>query len=193
MRGKVGQKILLIIFGVLAAAYIATSAIFGGWIDIVMTRFSFATNLSTLMTGRLELWDGYMAEIMGDAKVLFLGKGFTNVKVNARGSHSTVIQAVYQLGILGVPVLAAWTVCFFSGLPKKSKLQKKKSVSIYVLLIGAFMPWLAIDAMFFDEFFLFQWYVFIALLGGVEEVGELVPTRKKPGARRRKKIHIVWQ
>lgn len=194
MRGKVGRKILLIIFGVFSAVYIASSALFGGWIDIILTRFSFSTNLSTLTTGRMELWQSYQAEILGDAKVLFLGKGFTNVKVNDRGSHSTVIQAVYQLGILGVPVLIGWIGCFFSGLPKMSKAQKKKTVSVYLLLVGVFLPWMAIDAMFFDEFFLFPWFVYMAMQentvhSGASESKEQIRMR----AARRQKLRIVWR
>lgn len=193
MRGRIGRKILLILFGVLAAGYIASSAIFGGWIDVILTRFSFSTNLSTLTTGRMELWQNYLNEIMGEAKILFLGKGFTNVKVNDRGSHSTVIQSVYQLGILGVPVLIMWFVCFFSGLPKMSRLQKKSNVSIYVLVMGAFLPWMAIDAMFFDEFFLLPWYVFIALQGSViQPVALEEEAQRRIRKQRRQKIRIVW-
>ena len=30
-------------------------------------------------------------------------------------------------------------------------------------LSGAFIPWLALDALFFDEFFLLQWFVYMGM------------------------------
>ena len=41
-------------------------------------------------------------------RVFFLGKGFTNVKLEGRGSHSTPIQTFFQFGFIGVPVLIYW-------------------------------------------------------------------------------------
>ena len=163
MRGKTGLKIILMIVALLAAVYIASSALFGGLIDVLITRFSSATDLDSFTTHRMELWQTYMEEIVSDAKVLFLGKGFTNVKINTRSSHNTLVQMVFQLGILGAPLLLIWTGCFFKEIPKIRRTKKKRSVSPWILISGAFMPWLAIDVMFFDEFFLLQWYVFVAL------------------------------
>ena len=32
-----------------------------------------------------------------------------------------------------------------------------------MVFVGIFVPWLALDSLFFDEFFLFQWYMIAAL------------------------------
>lgn len=163
MKGKAGRKYVLLVFGLLAIAYIASSAIFGGLIDVLLTRFSYATNLSSFTTHRNELWVMYAEEILGNFKILFLGEGYTNVKVNERGSHNTIVQMIYQLGLLGTPVLIAWTVCFFQETSEKRIPAGNRMISLWMLYVGVFLPWLAIDILFFDEFFLFQWYVFVAL------------------------------
>lgn len=163
MRGNTGRKIVLTIVSLLAVVYIASSAIFGVLIDVLVTRFSFVDNLSSLTTHRTELWAMYFKDIFGSVKTFFLGEGFTNVKVNERGSHNTVLQMLYQLGILGTPVLVLWIICFFKEVSRKSRHTRKRMVSTWILLIGVFMPWLAIDMLFFDEFFLFQWYALVAL------------------------------
>lgn len=162
MHGKTGRKIILTLVAAVAALYIATSALFSGWIDILITRFSFSSSLSSLTTGRTELWAMYIEEILSNGKILFIGEGFTNVKLHGRASHNTLLQIVYQFGILGVPFLVAWVSCFFRGV-SGNRLERKKDVSPWILLTGVFLPWMAIDILFFDELFLLQWYVFVAL------------------------------
>lgn len=170
MRGKAARKFVFLAAGLIAAVYIATSAIFGGLIDVLITRFSFSTDLSTFTTRRTELWAMYLEEIFGDFKILLLGEGYTNVKVSDRGSHNTILQLVYQLGILGTPVLIAWCMNFFKGVGKV-RYEKGTVVSPWMLYVGTFLPWLALDMLFFDEFFLFQWFVFVALKERIQKDG----------------------
>ncbi len=161
MRGRTGLKLLMLLVAVIAAIYIASSALFGGLIDVLITRFSSAKSFDDFTTGRTELWQSYANEILTNWKVLVIGKGFTNVKVNDRSSHNTLIQAVYQFGLLGVPVLIAWIVCFFRDVPRRLGMARKQVMNMLILLIGTFSPWIAIDALFFDEFFLLQMYAFM--------------------------------
>jgi len=158
MRGQGKLKITLMVFVVLAAIYIFTSTLFESLINVILLRFSFATSLDALTTGRVELWTSYLKEIFTDVKVLLLGRGFTDIKVNARASHSTVIQLVYQFGCLGAPILAAWCGGFFMEHAQGIRWAQAEKMKILVLLIGLFMPWLAIDGLFFDEFFMWQWF-----------------------------------
>lgn len=163
MRGRFGQKTMLIVFGVMATVYIATSSLFGGLIDVVLTRFSYASDLDSFTTGRTELWKAYFDEIINDWKTLFLGKGFTNVKVNGRASHNTIIQMIFQFGIIGTPVLVGWIVNFWRNINISEHTKKMSEIGALILIVGTFLPWIAIDALFFDEFFLFQWYCFMGI------------------------------
>lgn len=163
MRGRVALKVVLLIGLVLLAVYVVTSTVFSGLIEVLVTRFSYSSDLDSFTTGRTELWGNYMREFLGEAKIFFLGRGYTNVKINDRGSHSSLIQALYQFGLLGVPMLIYWMICFFRDTADTRRTQRKFTLNVLMLLIGVFLPWIAIDILFFDEFFLLQWYVFIAL------------------------------
>lgn len=175
MRGRTGLKISMLIGCGLAVIFIVSSTLISGLIEVFVTRFSYSSNMSDFTTGRTDLWKMYLEGLLDDVKLFMLGKGFTNLNMNGRASHNTLIQIVYQLGILGVPLLAIWIVCFFRDRPIPSSSGKRQAIYSLILLIGAFLPWFAIDALFFDEFFLLQWYVFIGLrqLRSVERKGDI--------------------
>lgn len=162
MQGRTGLKVTLLVGIGLLAVFVATSAIFGELINIVVTRFSYSKDLESFTTGRIGLWESYFKEILGNAKIFFFGKGFTNVKVNDRASHNTVIQSFFQFGFVGVPFLVYWIVSFFRGGFYKGRRKKPCALELLIVGVGTFLPWFAIDAMFFDEFFLLQWYMFSA-------------------------------
>lgn len=163
MQGRTSLKIALLVGVLLLVAIIATSAVFSDLIQVMVTRFSYSTDLDSFTTGRTELWVSYVREIMGDAKIFFLGKGYTNIKVNDRASHNTILQTIYQFGFIGAPFLFYWIISFFRGGSYKGKKRRKITIDIVILAVGVFMPWMAIDALFFDEFFLLQWYMFGAV------------------------------
>ena len=163
MRGRVALKVLLMIGLLLLIIYIVTSAVFSELINVLVTRFSYSNDLDSFTTGRTELWDNYMKQLLSSTKTFFLGMGYTNVKINDRGSHSTLIQSLYQFGLLGVPLIIFWMICFFRDTENPDKTKRKFTLNVLMLLIGTFLPWFAIDILFFDEFFLLQWYIFIAL------------------------------
>lgn len=151
------------VFLSLGVGFIATSALFSELIEVIVMRFSFANDLNSFTTGRIRLWDSYIKEIMGNAKVFFFGKGFTDVKVNGRASHNTIIQIFYQFGLIGAPMLLYWVVCFFREASQTGQQRRKPWLRILIIAIGSFIPWMAIDVLFADEFFLLQWYMLIAL------------------------------
>lgn len=182
MKGRGGTKFILLTCLVGIAVYIASSALFGGLIDVLVTRFLRTHDFDSFTTGRMTLWNSYFEEIFDDLKVFFLGRGYTNVKVNGRASHNTIIQMFYQFGIVGVPVLIYWIVSFFKSNTQKVNLRTLFNLRPLMVCVGAFVPWLALDILFFDEFFLFQWYVLIALtqVGGQ---GNIVQTQIRPHSR----------
>ena len=163
MRGKAGLKATLLIFLILGLVYIATSALFGGLITVIATRFSFAKNLNSFTTGRIGLWKSYSNEIFSNFKTFFLGQGFTNIKVNGRASHNTIIQMLFQFGVIGTAVLIYWIACFFRERKRTLKKRENYGLKSLIVAVGSFLPWIAIDALFFDEFFLLQWYMLVAL------------------------------
>ena len=163
MRGRAGLKIVLILTMAMLVAYIATSALFGGLIQVLLTRFSGANDLESFTTGRISLWETYLTAVFSDVKVFFLGKGYVSSLVGELASHSTPIQILYQLGVLGTPVLCYWVVCFYRRAYRVERRRRMFDLKILIVSVGCFLPWMAIDVLFFDEFFLLQWYVLLAL------------------------------
>lgn len=180
--GRTGLKIGALCGVAVVAIVIATSALFGDLLDVVLTRFSYSKDINSFTTGRTGLWKMYLEEMVSNAKIFFLGKGFTNVKVEGRGSHNTLIQAFFQFGFIGVPVLVYWIVSFFRGSSRKGRKKRISRIEALMIAVASLLPWVAIDALFFDEFFLLQWYVFCAMQQlRNEDVVQLAPVEDNYG------------
>lgn len=163
MRGKVALKVVIFIGLALVTVYVVTSTVFKGLLNVIILRFSSSNDLDSFTTGRVELWESYILEFFKNIKVFFFGKGFTNIKLNDRGSHSTPLQLLYQLGLTGAVVLLFWMACFYRDTSHKELPIKRLTLNLMMVLVGVILPWFAIDILFFDEFFLLQWYLFIAM------------------------------
>ena len=149
-----------IVFGVvIAGTLILSLTLFSDLINTMLLRFSSGKDISSLTTGRYDIWKNYFHGITTDLELLLMGKGYTNVYLGDKSPHNTVIQTVYQFGIFGTTAFIIWIVCYWKGMLQSAKLTPKIFSSAALLLIGAFTPWLALDLLFFDEFFLMQLYV----------------------------------
>lgn len=176
MRGQSGLKSALIIGSIFAGVYIATSSLFAGLIDVLVVRFASASDLDSLTTGRVELWASYVDVLLGNIKVMLLGRGYTDILVNDLASHNTIIQAVYQVGVIGMPILIGWMYSFQRHSILRTGGKRINWLQTGIVLCGLFLPWMAIDILFFDEFFLWQWYMGYALQRGEDEA-PMVPRR----------------
>ena len=158
-KGKLGRKIVLIIISALTITYVLTSQLFAGLLEVVLTRLSWSTNASEFTTGRTDLWLSYLQEMGSDMQLLLFGRGCSDIKVDGRAAHNTLIQIVYQFGVVGTPVLVYWLIGYFRGL---GKVLRKETLCAVILLIGTVIPWIALDILFFDDFFLLLMYVYVA-------------------------------
>lgn len=175
-KGKVEQKVLLIAIFVLAAVYIASSTLFGDLFDIVMSRLANSNNWSDFTTHRTDIWVDYGDAIFSNIKVLLLGNGFTNIKLNDINCHNTLIQCIWQFGIIGAPVLIWWVINFLKdGMACWN--HRKPLLTVLIIMGGAFVPWLAIDILWFDDFFLLQAYVICGLSMGYDCESNELDTR----------------
>ncbi len=163
LRGRAGLKVALLACSAWACTYIASSIMFGNLIEVITTRFLFAKDLDSLTTGRISLWKNYVDEILNNIKVFFLGRGITNIKINGRASHNTIIQIFYQFGLFGSLAIVYWIRCFFRDLSMPKGAPVGVDLNLLMVAVGSFVPWLAIDILFFDEFFLLQMYMCLAI------------------------------
>lgn len=159
-HSAVGVQIL---FGVLcAAAVMLSSNAVRELLEMFSTRFSYHANISQLTTGRTELWMNYINQLLNDVSLTLMGQGYSNVLVGGRASHSSVIQSIFQFGIIGTPLLLSWLYCTLRLIGKGKHRVKWKYAAL--MCIGIVMPWFALDILFFDELFLLPVYGVIGAL-----------------------------
>lgn len=170
MRRKSSMKVQIYGLLLLVAVFVASSTVFQNLWQIMVTRFLLDDKtLSGLTTGRTEIWINYLRSFGQDMLTLVLGNGMINRLVNGKASHNSLIQMVFQLGIFGSALMIMW-IWYFLQKPSLRRIQRQGNLwECLILISGAFLPWMALDVMFFDEFFLFQWFV---LQGMQELLGE---------------------
>ncbi len=162
IKGRTALKVCLLVGCFVTVVLLLTLSVFEElWLSFA-DRLSYSDTMSDITTGRTDIWQNYLRQMFSDMKLLIFGNGLTKEYIGGRASHNTLLQLYYQFGLVGVPLVMAWIVYFYRDLPKWET--KKRRTIALLLLIGSFAPWVAIDALFFDEFFLLQWYVFSGLL-----------------------------
>lgn len=159
MSGRNIKRGVQILAGVLCAGLVVlTSSAFQSLLEVISTRFSYASNLSDLTTGRTDLWLMYWDELTHNPLLALFGQGYSNVTLNTWASHNTVIQGVFQFGIIGFPCFVIWMYSMLKrAIPPQEPVKLRKSM-VLLLGIGIALPWMALDYLFFDELFLLPAY-----------------------------------
>lgn len=163
IKGRLSVKLMIILTFIVAAGFLLSTTVFTDLIGMMLSRFSNSSNLSDFTTGRIDLWSKYLNAFIENPLVLLFGKGFTSVLIFDKASHNTILQAVYQFGLIGSGFLIGWIVCAVRVLLGKIKIYWSDLAQIFILLLGTFGPWMALDLLFFDEFFLMPVYVCVAI------------------------------
>lgn len=158
-NGRWGLLVAILCVGVV----VLSSTAFRDLLQIVDSRFASASNLAELTTGRTDLWINYLNEFSHNAWLTLFGEGYTNVTLNGRASHNTIIQGVYQFGALGFPLIFGWVLFTMKDMISSRKELHISWKSVVLMGIGVVVPWLALDILFFDEFFLLPVYAFLGV------------------------------
>ena len=156
--GHVKRGIAILAGVACAAAVMLLSAAVQDLLRMVMSRFSYAANVSDLTTHRSEIWRMYLHDLSYDPVLMLLGSGFTSVTLRMKASHNTIIQGVFQFGLIGLPVLCTWLVMTLKRASGRSGCRKN---AFLLMCVGVVLPWMALDILFFDEFFLLPVYAVI--------------------------------
>ncbi len=159
-RGRISGKIMMLLALFVGVLFILSSVFFTDLIDMMIERFiGSGGDLSDLTTRRTELWLIYLREFEENPLLLIFGKGFSDDLINGRASHNILIQSVYQFGIIGTVVLGEWAWVYIESMLKSIRIYLRDVVQGFILLGGALGPWLALDTLMFDEFFLLPFFV----------------------------------
>lgn len=174
-RERLSAKLMVLLTFLLGVLFLLSSTLFTDMIDMMLSRFSSDHSLSDFTTGRTELWVRYLRAFEEDPLLLLFGNGYTNVTINDRNSHNTLIQTVYQFGLVGSAVLLAWLACHVRTLLGDTRIRWDTLPQLFLLAVGAFGPWMALDLLFFDEFFIIPVYVCVAMRFVTKEAMEITP------------------
>lgn len=163
-RGNYGSARTRLLFGVLCAvAFVLVSPAFRQVLQIIGARFTEGEGLAGLTTNRTTLWLQYLTAFVHDIPLTLFGAGYTSVNLFRKASHNTLIQAVYQFGILGIPLLLVWMWNMLADMfPESDKPLAGWKYTI-LLCLGSFLPWMALDILQYDEFFLLPVYVLLGV------------------------------
>ena len=158
-KGQRASKFRLLIGILCAGVVILSSSAFEPLFKVVDDRLSYAANLSQLTTKRTDLWMDYLNEFAHNVPLTLLGQGYTSVTLHGWASHNTIIQSVYQFGLLGVPLLFSWVALTLKRVQRGLKNSCSNWRYTILMIVGVVVPWIALDILFFDEFFLLPVYV----------------------------------
>lgn len=163
-RGNYGSARTRLLFGVLCAvAFVLVSPAFRQVLQIIGARFTEGEGLAGLTTNRTTLWLQYLTAFVHDIPLTLFGAGYTSVNLFRKASHNTLIQAVYQFGILGIPLLLVWMWNMLADMFPESDKPLAGWKYTVLLCVGSFLPWMALDILHYDEFFLLPVYVLLGV------------------------------
>ena len=163
-RGNYGSARTRLLFGVLCAvAFVLVSPAFRQVLQIIGARFTEGEGLAGLTTNRTTLWLQYLTAFVHDIPLTLFGAGYTSVNLFRKASHNTLIQAVYQFGILGIPLLLVWLWHLLADMFPESDKPLAGWKYTVLLCVGSFLPWMALDILQYDEFFLLPVYVLLGV------------------------------
>lgn len=163
-KGKVSLKVLLFLtFGV-GALFLVSLSTSSRLIEMILSRFDSNANLSDFTTGRTDIWAKFFSAFKQDASLLLFGQGYTDVMITSKASHNTIIQVIFQFGLVGCVAFVGWIVCLLRIYLKNVKIKWNYFAQVCLILLGTLGPWMALDMLFFDEMFLMPMYICIGFM-----------------------------
>lgn len=162
-KGKASVKMTLLLTLLIVGIFLLSSTVFTDLLDTMFSRFGQDNNLSDFTTGRTEVWNRYITSMFEDARLLLFGQGYSDKIIGEKPPHNTLLEGVFELGLVGFILIALWMIFFVQTMLDGAKIQWRQMTRLVVLLLGAFGPWMALDYLFFDEFFLLPIYVCMAV------------------------------
>lgn len=157
MKGKIRTKIGTIFSVLICVLFILSSNIFADEINMYLIRFGMVDSINSLTTGRSDILPIYISFLIENMTALLFGQGYTSVFAGsiAKGSHNSILQAVYQFGCAGTILITVWISQLSKtiGKVKRTYFNASKILLIIAFAVACFVPWLSLDILFFDEFF----------------------------------------
>ncbi len=163
-RRSLGTNKMQLILGIVCIlGVVLFSSVFSEPLQVLEARFSNSSSVSAFTTKRTDIWMSYLREFARNPLLLLFGEGYTNVNLNRIASHNTLIQGIYQFGILGFLPVCIWMFYQIKNRLRGVRGYKKVIKFIIIVCIGVGMPWMSLDILFFDELFLLPVYAVLGI------------------------------
>lgn len=129
-----------------------------------------ANNFSfdSLTTKRSSIWQMYISSMSENPIEWILGNGINCTLPNNRAAHQTVLQVIYQIGIIGMIIYIYTLGCILSVIKRQTHNERRKKIQDIIPIVPIFI--IIFGAMFLDYFFLENFY-FLLFLGVIAYYG----------------------
>ncbi|CAN7194646.1 hypothetical protein LJR015_000491 [Peribacillus frigoritolerans] len=156
IRGLI--KGVFIVGIVISAVYIFVDKEYiNAFLGRILVDNSSSASLSSVTTGRYDIWMSYIGYIFSDIKVLLFGEGLGAEVYASNASHSYILETIYYLGFIGASI---YIICIINILPKRN-LSVKRSLVNYLPLIILIVRGMAINLIFRENIFFY--FIIIAV------------------------------
>lgn len=163
LKSFLGVLLVLVMAGI-GVYYFAEDSI-NGYITRLFQDSQGNSDMSSVTTGRWDIWAAYFNAMFEDPKLLFLGKGIGGSLVNNKGTHNTYIECLYYFGIVGTTIY----LCVLKSviaLPRK-----RRNALLYVPIMVVLIRFLAIGAIIYDN--VWYYYALICLMWSDDAKGRI--------------------
>jgi len=116
--------------------------------NLYLSRFGLSQHDGSFTTGRIEIALSYLEYFYNNISVFFFGSGMTKSYL-VHGSHNTIIQLIYQLGVFSAALFGIWVYNLIKMFYNRYAIDNK---NLAILTIGILVPWLSIDMLYFESF-----------------------------------------
>lgn len=154
LKSFIGVLLVLVIAGI-SVYYFAEDSI-NGYIMRLLQDSESNSDISSMTTGRWDIWETYFNAIFEDPKLLLLGKGIGGSLVDNKGAHNTYIEFIYYLGIVGTTIY----LCVLKSVINLP--HKRRNVLLYVPIVAILIRFLAIGVLIYDN--VWYYYALICLM-----------------------------
>lgn len=165
---KTSTKVVIFFAFIIAVAVFLANNPY--WISDILYRFTGGENelnSDILTTGRTTIWGNYFSAMSENAKWLY-GSGINAELVKGKAAHNTILQLLYNLGIIGSGLYIAMIgLVFKSGLKTTEK--SKKYFPAIVGLATLFSLFMFLDCMYIENIYYLLPVMFVYIIGGEKE------------------------
>lgn len=144
------------------------------WLQDITYRFSAydeKMSLDSITTGRFSLWKMYVESFINEHTWIF-GKGLGQSNLNERASHNTILQLIYNIGIVGAVMYFMIFKAIYTSSKETSKIEKqisKKNIYVVGAIVSILLAFLFLDGIFIENFYYMLPLSMIYLQGDILE------------------------